>query len=156
MLLYASRGVFGIIFFYNPFLRGVLLTGLHCTGRVFVEKLTPLGILIPFLWVVYSLKKSKGGSMRSVVGKRICPLILIKYQIFPPLPRIIVCASIGVGMLEVNSSHFLLNRISSSIRRIERPWGWENKNQIFLLSSPFCNFLIIHSFHFFIEYFSIL
>nr|YP_009730221.1 acetyl-CoA carboxylase carboxyltransferase beta subunit [Dendrocalamus sinicus]YP_010253773.1 acetyl-CoA carboxylase carboxyltransferase beta subunit [Thyrsostachys siamensis]YP_010545981.1 acetyl-CoA carboxylase carboxyltransferase beta subunit [Thyrsostachys oliveri]YP_010546067.1 acetyl-CoA carboxylase carboxyltransferase beta subunit [Schizostachyum auriculatum]UYG49616.1 acetyl-CoA carboxylase carboxyltransferase beta subunit [Bambusa multiplex]UYG49871.1 acetyl-CoA carboxylase carboxy len=28
--------------------------------------------------------------MRSVVSKRICPLILIEYAIFPPLPRIIV------------------------------------------------------------------
>lgn len=59
-LLYASKGVFGIIFFYNPFLHGVLLTGLRCTGRVFVEKLTPPGIFIPYpFWVVYGLIKSK-------------------------------------------------------------------------------------------------
>jgi len=47
--------------------------------------------------------------MGSVLGKRICPLSLIEYTIFPPLPRIIVCASRGVCMLEVNSSRFLLN-----------------------------------------------
>lgn len=48
--------------------------------------------------------------MGSVLGKIICPLIfLIEYTIFPPLPRIIVCASRGVYILEVNSSRFLLN-----------------------------------------------
>nr|YP_010192525.1 acetyl-CoA carboxylase carboxyltransferase beta subunit [Brachypodium sylvaticum]QZP40068.1 acetyl-CoA carboxylase carboxyltransferase beta subunit [Brachypodium sylvaticum] len=34
--------------------------------------------------------------MGSVVGKRICPLI--ECTIFPPLPRIILCASRGVRM----------------------------------------------------------
>jgi hypothetical protein len=47
--------------------------------------------------------------MGSILGKIICPLILIQYSLFPPLPRIIVCASIGVYILEVNSSRFLLN-----------------------------------------------
>ena len=42
--------------------------------------------------------------MGSVLGKIICPLSLIEYTLFPPLPRIIVCASRGVCMLEVNSS----------------------------------------------------
>jgi hypothetical protein len=59
MLLYASRGVFEKIFFYNPFLRRVLLTGLRCAGRVFVEKLTPPGIFIPFGWYI-ALKSLKG------------------------------------------------------------------------------------------------
>nr|YP_009758888.1 acetyl-CoA carboxylase carboxyltransferase beta subunit [Alopecurus aequalis]YP_009758972.1 acetyl-CoA carboxylase carboxyltransferase beta subunit [Alopecurus japonicus]QIQ25853.1 acetyl-CoA carboxylase carboxyltransferase beta subunit [Alopecurus aequalis]QIQ25937.1 acetyl-CoA carboxylase carboxyltransferase beta subunit [Alopecurus japonicus] len=31
--------------------------------------------------------------MGSVLGKIICPLSLIEYTLFPPLPRIIVCAS---------------------------------------------------------------
>jgi hypothetical protein len=47
--------------------------------------------------------------MGSVFGKKICPLILIEYTIFPSLPRIIVCASRGLYILEVNSSRFLLN-----------------------------------------------
>jgi|HigsolmetaGSP11D_1036233.scaffolds.fasta_scaffold19819_1 hypothetical protein len=47
--------------------------------------------------------------MGSVLGKIICPLSLIEYTIFPPLPRIIVWASRRVCMLEVNSSRFLLN-----------------------------------------------
>nr|YP_010144434.1 acetyl-CoA carboxylase carboxyltransferase beta subunit [Hordeum vulgare]QQL92755.1 acetyl-CoA carboxylase carboxyltransferase beta subunit [Hordeum vulgare] len=48
-----------------------------------------------------------------MVGKIICPLILIEYTIFLPLPRIIVCASREVCMQEVNSSRFLLNPISN-------------------------------------------
>nr|YP_009369397.1 acetyl-CoA carboxylase carboxyltransferase beta subunit [Oryza ridleyi]AGY94684.1 acetyl-CoA carboxylase carboxyltransferase beta subunit [Oryza ridleyi] len=46
--------------------------------------------------------QSLRGSMRSVVGKRICPLI--EYAIFPPLPRIIVCASRGARMQRGNYS----------------------------------------------------
>ena len=41
--------------------------------------------------------------MGSVLGKKICPLILIEYTIFPSLPRIIVRASRGLYILEVNS-----------------------------------------------------
>ncbi|KEH17717.1 hypothetical protein MTR_0002s0670 [Medicago truncatula] len=36
-------------------LKGAYPDGLRGTGRVFVEKLTPPGIFIPFLWVVYRL-----------------------------------------------------------------------------------------------------
>lgn len=53
MLLCASKGVFGIIFFYNPLFAGGL-TNRASLGRVFVEKLTPPNIFIPFLWVVYT------------------------------------------------------------------------------------------------------
>nr|YP_009369570.1 acetyl-CoA carboxylase carboxyltransferase beta subunit [Leersia japonica]AGY94944.1 acetyl-CoA carboxylase carboxyltransferase beta subunit [Leersia japonica] len=41
-------------------------------------------------------------SMRSLVGKRICPLI--EYAIFPPLPCIIICASRGTRMQRGNYS----------------------------------------------------
>jgi|HigsolmetaGSP19D_1036257.scaffolds.fasta_scaffold35286_1 hypothetical protein len=52
---------FRIIFFYNPFLHEVLLTGLRCTGRVFVEKLTPptRHFYTLFGWYIDRLKKSK-------------------------------------------------------------------------------------------------
>nr|YP_010293822.1 acetyl-CoA carboxylase carboxyltransferase beta subunit [Scrotochloa urceolata]ULQ67116.1 acetyl-CoA carboxylase carboxyltransferase beta subunit [Scrotochloa urceolata] len=52
--------------------------------------------------------------MGSVVGKRISPLI--EYATFPPLPRIIVCASGGARMQEGSYSLMKKPKIASTLR----------------------------------------
>nr|YP_010041117.1 acetyl-CoA carboxylase carboxyltransferase beta subunit [Ehrharta erecta]QPA18586.1 acetyl-CoA carboxylase carboxyltransferase beta subunit [Ehrharta erecta] len=55
--------------------------------------------------------------MRSLVGKRISPLI--EYAIFPPLPRIIVCASREARMQEGNYSLIKKPKKASTLRQYQ-------------------------------------
>nr|YP_006280768.1 acetyl-CoA carboxylase carboxyltransferase beta subunit [Oryza rufipogon]YP_009161199.1 AccD [Oryza punctata]YP_010004417.1 acetyl-CoA carboxylase carboxyltransferase beta subunit [Oryza malampuzhaensis]AGY93814.1 acetyl-CoA carboxylase carboxyltransferase beta subunit [Oryza minuta]AEI53100.1 acetyl-CoA carboxylase carboxyltransferase beta subunit [Oryza rufipogon]AGY93727.1 acetyl-CoA carboxylase carboxyltransferase beta subunit [Oryza punctata]AJC09948.1 AccD [Oryza punctata]QNR02160.1 len=61
--------------------------------------------------------QSLRGSMRSVVGKRICPLI--EYAIFPPLPRIIVYASRRARMQRGNYSLIKKPKKVSTLRQYQ-------------------------------------